>query len=445
MKPLRYSRLFKLWDQVHSSYWFIPTLMVALSAMLAFLLILADQHYVLDPADESPWLFPGEADSARVILSTIATVMMTVVSLTFSITIVVLTLASSQFGPRLIYNFMRDRKSQVALGLFLACFVFCLLILRSVQSAAGGGFVPQLGTSAAMLFALVSVGMLIFYIHHIADSIHASRIIANVRNELEMIVTRLLPERSGSAVEEEEDRQYLIRLMDDSAVPVPARERGVLQAVEETRLVTWAEQHDLFIRLNYRPGQFVLCGATLFDVSPSERVPKEQLDDLQDAFRFGHQRTLVQDIEFPFQQLVEIALRALSPGINDPYTATSCLDELGSGLVLFSGRGAGSTICRDKDGKARVLLQAVDFTRLTDTAFVQIRQSAAVFPTVMMHMLKVIGAIAPVIDDREHDTILRRHAIAIHAMAVQALCYSEDRHAVDACFRQVMSQLDGGE
>ncbi len=445
MKPLRYSRLYKLWDQVHSSYWFIPALMVALSAVLAFLLILADQRYPLIRTAGSPWLFPGEAESARVILSTIATVMMTVVSLTFSITIVVLTLASSQFGPRLIYNFMRDRNSQVALGLFLACFVFCLLILRSVQSEAGGGFVPQLGTSAAMLFALVSVGMLIFYIHHIADSIHSSRIIANVRNELEMIVTRLLPERSGSAADDEKDRQYLVRLMADSAMSVPARDRGVLQAVEETRLLRWAEQHDLLIRLNYRPGQFVLCGAALFDVSPRERVPREQLAELQAAFRFGHQRTLVQDIEFSFQQLAEIALRALSPGINDPYTATSCLDELASGLVLFASRGAGSPVCRDRDGQARILLQRVDFAGLADTAFVQIRQSAGTFPAVMIHMLKVIESIASVMDNKQHNRVLRRHAIAIHATAVQSVCYPEDRHPIDAAFQQVMGQLDSNE
>lgn len=445
MKPLRYSRLYKLWDQVHSSYWFIPALMVALSAMLAFLLILADQRYPLEQTVGSAWLFPGEADSARVILSTIATVMMTVVSLTFSITIVVLTLASSQFGPRLIYNFMRDRNSQVALGLFLACFVFCLLILRSVQSDAGDGFVPQLGTSAAMLFALASVGMLIFYIHHIADSIHSSRIIANVRHELEMIVTRLLPERSGSIAADEEDRQQLAQLVDNSAMPVPARDRGILQAVEEVRLLNWAEQHDLFIRLNYRPGEFVLRGAALFHVSPRERVPREQLDELQEAFRFGHQRTLVQDIEFSFQQLAEIALRALSPGINDPYTATSCLDELGSGLVLFASRGAGSTVCRDRDGEARMLLKPVDFARLADTAFVQIRQSAGTFPAVMIHMLEVIRAIASVIESRQYDTVLRQHAIAIHATAVKSVCYPEDRQDIDACFQQVMGQLENNE
>lgn len=441
VKPLRTSRLYKLWDQVHSSYWFVPALMVLLSMMLALLLIIADHRYTFNRTLSSSWLFLGKAESARVILSTIATVMITIVSLTFSITIVVLTLASSQFGPRLIYNFMRDRNSQMALGVFLACFVFCLMILRAVQSDAAGSFVPQLGTTAAMVFALLSVGMLIFYIHHIADSIHSSRIIANVREELEQIVNRLVPERSRGDGLEEPEWQRLMALIEGSSLTVTARDRGVLQAIDEVDLLDWAEQHDLLIRLYHRPGEFIIRGTPLFEVYPRERVPKHQLDVLHTAFRFGHQRTLVQDIEFAFQQLVEIALRALSPGINDPYTAISCVDELGSGLALIARRGSQPRICRSRGGMPRMLIKAVDFAGLASIAFDQVRQFGAAHTAVMIRMLEVIEAVASTLDDEQQRRVLRRHADAIRSAAVESARHPDDRDDIDTRFERVVNQL----
>lgn len=441
MGPLKITRLYKLWDQLRSSYWFLPTVIVALSIGLASLLIFADHRYPFDQASRSSWLFLGTAESARVILSTIATAMITIVSLTFSMTIVVLTLASSQFGPRLIYNFMRDRKNQVALGVFLACFVFCILILRSVKSDVAGNFVPQLGTTAAMAFALFSVGMLIFFIHHIADSIHASRIIANVRNELELIVTRMIPERSGTGLSEETEWQRLMDMIDSSSMPVTARDRGILQAIEEAELLEWAQRHDLLIRLYHRPGAFVIRGTPLFEVYPAERVPVDQLVLLQDAFRFGNKRTLVQDIEFAFQQLVEIGVRALSPGINDPFTAMSCVEELGSGIALVAMRGSQPRIWRDTGGKPRILIKAVEFEGLADIAFNQIRQAGSHHVAVMIRMLEVIGDVASTLSDQQQRSVLRRHADAVHAAATQSARNKGDRADIDARYQQAVSQL----
>lgn len=287
MKPLEYAWLYKRWDQLRSSYWFLPTLIVMFAILLAWGLIIADHHYRFDLVADSSWLFLGRAESARVILSTIATSMITIVSLTFSMTIVVLTLAGSQFGSRLIYNFMRDRNSQVALGIFLACFVFCLLILRSVQSNASGDFIPHLGVTAALLFAVLSIGVLIFYIHHVADSIHANRVIANVRHELELIVQRLIPDGSATPSSDAAEWQHLMALADAGSMPVAAHDRGILQAIEEAELLDWAAAHDLLIRLQHRPGEFVLRDNPLFEVYPRERVPSDQLPGCRRRFASG--------------------------------------------------------------------------------------------------------------------------------------------------------------
>ena len=211
---LKITWLYKLWDQLRSSYWFIPTLLVLISILLAAALISADHQYRFDQDTETSWLFLGKSESARSILSIIATAMITIVSLTFSMTIVVLTLASSQFGPRLLYNFMRDRSNQIALGVFLACFSFCLFILRTVQTDSPQDFVPHLGTTAAMLYAALSIGVLIYFIHHVAESIQANTIIANVRHELETIVGKTIPDTPEAHADDEAEWKRLLDLLD---------------------------------------------------------------------------------------------------------------------------------------------------------------------------------------------------------------------------------------
>jgi uncharacterized membrane protein len=338
---------------------------------------------------------------------------------------------------------MRDRNSQVALGIFLACFVFCLLVLRSVQSNATDDFVPHLSITAALLFAILSIGVLIFFIHHIADSIHANRVIVNVRNELELIVQRLIPDGSGSISADDTEWQHLTALADASSLPVAAHDRGILQAIDEGELLDWAAAHDLLIRLHHRPGEFVIRDNLLFEVYPRERVPTDQLARLQAAFRFGHKRTLVQDIEFSFQQLVEIALRALSPGINDPFTAMSCVDELGSGLALIGKRGSQPRIRRDAKGKPRILVKAVDFAGLADIAFNQIRQTGRSHTAVMIRMLEVIAAVASALSDQQQRRVLRKHAAAVHAVANETAQNADDRADINRRFQRATDLLEG--
>ena len=443
MKLLQDTRLYKIWDQLRSSYWFVPSMLVGLSIGLAAFLISMDHRVRFDPDFESSLLFLGKSEAARLILSTIATAMITIVSLTFSMTIVVLTLASSQFGPRLLYNFMRDRTNQIALGVFLACFVFCLVILRTVEAESPTAFVPHLGTTAAMAFSGICIGMLIYFIHHIADSIQATTVIANVRHELETIVTRMIPDSPQPNPEEEIEWRRLTELVDSDSLPLRAEGRGILQAIDHEALISWAKTYEVLIRLNHRPGEFVIRGDTLCEVFPAKSISEEQLMLLEGWFRFGSHRTLMQDIEFAFQQLVEIAVRALSSGINDPFTAMSCIDELGSGLALVAQRGAQPRILKDEEETPRVLVKAVDFEGVVDTAFNQIRQNGASHPAVMIRMLEVIHAVSSSLTNPSHRAVLLRHATAIHAAACAGAPDAGDRAAIDARFNVAATRLAG--
>lgn len=441
MKPLRNTRVYKIWDHLRSSYWFLPSLMVLTSAALALALIVADQYFTVGPDSRLAWLFLGRADSARSILATIATSMVTVVSLTFSMTVVVLTLASSQFGPRLLYNFMRDRSNQVVLGVFVACFVFCLLVLRSVQSQAAGEQIPHLSVNAAIVFAVLSIGVLIYFIHHIADSIQADTVIARVRHELESVVMRNVPEPSMADTDDAQERERLLRLSEAAAAAVGSDQRGVLQAIEHQTIVDWAEKHDVLVVLHHRPGDFAIQGNCLLSVFPAERLPRDDVKRLEQAFTFGRHRTLVQDVEFAFQQLVEIAVRALSPGINDPFTAMSCVDELGSGLALMASRGVQTGLLRDTGGTPRVLLKPFDFEGVADTAFNQIRQNGATHPAVMIRMLETIATVAESLQQARHRAPLARHARAVHAAARERATDTDDRADIDKRLKRAITLL----
>lgn len=445
MKRLENIRLYKLWDQLRSNYWFLPSALIAAAIILALALIAADLYLQFDQGGGPWWLFLGTSESARSILSTIASAMITIVSLTFSMTIVVLTLASSQFGPRLLYNFMRDRSNQVALGVFVACFVYCLLILRTVQTESSDAFIPHLGTTGAMVFAVLSVGVLIHFIHHVADSIQANTVIANVRRELETIVKRVIPEPSEQDSATEPEWRRLTDLVEHAAAPIVTEARGILQAVDQESLVSWAQAHDVLVRLRHRPGDFVIRGNVVCDVFPRDRVPREKLGPVHESLGFGHHRMLVQDIEFAFQQLVEIAVRALSPGINDPFTAMSCVEELASGLALVARRGSQPRVLHDEHGTPRVLLKPVVFEGVADIAFNQIRQNGAGHPAVMIRVLETIAALAPAVGDARQRAVLLRHAKATHAAAREAAHDPGDRADIDVRFDVAAKLLGGAE
>ncbi|HAA29439.1 MAG TPA: DUF2254 domain-containing protein [Cyanobacteria bacterium UBA8553] len=408
-------KLGKLWDSLHSSYWFVPTLMAASAIALAFTMLTLDRAGKSGPIEKLAWIYTGGPDGARTLLSTIAGSMITVAGTAFSITIVALTLASSQFGPRLLRNFMQDTGNQVVLGTFIATFIYCLLVLRTVRGDDYNVFVPQISVTVGIVLAIASIGVLIYFIHHASTSIQAWHVITEVGSDLDKAIDRLFPQKIGYGGSGEK-RRWVEEIpvgFDREASPILATSSGYLQAIDNDKLMKIAQSKDLLVRLKHRPGKFVVQGSELVRVWPGERVNKTLSQQLNEAFILGKQRTEQQDVEFCVNQLVEVAIRAISPAVNDPFTAIRCIDQLSAGLCRLAEREFPSPYRYDDDNNLRVIVDPVTFAKLTDDAFNQIRQYSKPDVAVRIRMLEAIAVIATHTCNQKDRAALLHHAKAI--------------------------------
>jgi uncharacterized membrane protein len=434
--------LVKFWDVLRTSYWFVPTIMSIGSTGLAFLMVEIDRRVQPEEVPGLEWAWTGSAEGARLVLSTVAGSMITVTGVSFSITIVALTLASSQFGPRLLRNFMRDTGNQLVLGTFVSTFLYCLLVLRTIRGLEEQRFVPHLSVTLGVVFALTSVGVLIYFIHHVSGSIQAEHLAASVAHELHESIDRLFPERLGRPEPEGGvDPRLLEDLDQEKAAVVESESSGYLQAVDERELLEIATACDLLLELRFRPGDFVTHDRVLVRIWPRERCGPAELDRVRDAFVFGQHRTPTQDVEYTVRQLAEIAVRALSPSINDPFTVTTCLDWLGSGLSRLAGRKIPSPLRTGPDGRLRVIADSTSFTSVADAAFHPIRQYGRSSVIVMIHFFEVIATVASDAKRPEDREALRRHAELAYRDAQQELPDMADRKQVEERYRGALRAL----
>lgn len=367
-------RLRAIWEKLRASYWFLPTVMTLGAAAFAIGSLAADGRLRYAVARQEGWLYSGGPEGARAVLATIAGSIITVAGTTFSITIAVLSLASGQFGPRLLRNFMRDRGNQAVLGTFTATFVYCLLVLRTVRGTDQETYVPHLSVTIGVLLAVLSLGVLIFFIHHVADSIQVSSLIDRVGAELNDAICRLFPQKLGQ-------ENGPAELPGGNPHVVLAASTGYLLEIDEPGLLTVAKRCGLILQLQVRPGDYVIRGTPLAFVWP----PGDFQDDaaLRKRFEFGRQRTPYQDAEFAFSQLVELAVRALSPGINDPFTAVMCIDRISAALCILADRELPSAYRLDSEKQLRVVVQPYTYERLVCSAFDQIRENGRSQPVVI--------------------------------------------------------------
>ncbi len=359
-------RLKVLRESVRNGFWAVPTLCVLVAVVLSTALVRLD--HALSDGFGGRFTFGAGPDGAREVLSAITSSLITFTGLVFSITVVVLQLTSSQFSPRVLRTFLRDRVTQTALGMFVATFVYALLVLRTVDSG-DAAFVPAVSTSVAVLLLLVSVGMFVAFIHHITQAIQASTIIATTGDETRRLLERLPP------AERPDTEQPLWALPGPPTLQLPARTRGVVTGVDEQALVKAAQAADVVLVLRARTGDYVPEGALLVDVHGAS-------DGLHaaavlDAVSQGRRRTMDQDIAFGIRQLVDIAERALSPGTNDPTTAVQVLDELHDVLRRLATRHLPSHVVCGPDGQVRLVRPPVRFGDLLALALDEIEQYGA--------------------------------------------------------------------
>jgi uncharacterized membrane protein len=434
--------LLNSWDSLRTNFWFVPSLMVAGSVLLSFLTLWLDHRAGTGPIASAALAYSRGPEGARAILSAVAGSMVTIASLTFSITIVTLQLASSQFGPRLLRGFVRDRGNQVVLGTFIATFTYCLLILRAVNGTEEHEFVPQLSVITAMLLTLASLGVLIYFIHHTSHSIQAETVVDSVGRDLREAIDRLFPERLGedaAAAERPPSAATLPAGFDAGSRPVPATESDYLQNVDGERLLGLATERDMVLRVEHRPGRFVVAGQDLVRVWPASRLDDQLAEDIRGAFYFGSRRTLTQDAEFAVDQLVEVAVRALSPGINDPFTAISCLDRLGAALAHLGVRSTPSAYRFDERGQLRVVVDATTMAGLVDAAFHQIRQAARSNAAVTLRLLETIAVILPFARDTTLRESLLRHAELVHEGSQEGIPSASDRREAAERYQAILT------
>jgi len=438
--------LFKYWDRIRSGFWFVPGVMTGAAVALAFATVALDESTtVADWMVGQSWAYTGGAEGASLVLSTIAGSMITIAGVVFSMTLVALSLASSQLGPRLLRNFMRDTRNQVVLGTFVATFVYCLLVLRTIRRAEEIVFVPHLSVTVGVVLAIVSLGVLIYFIHHVSVSIQADEVVARVSAELIDGIGRLFPEIMGHGTPRPADMLAgagLPAAFEVEARPVVSDDDGYLQSIDVQALMELAKEEDALVRVERRPGQYVVKGRPLVTVWPSDRVTESLQERINSAFILGHQRTAAQDIEFPIHQLVEIAVRALSPGINDPFTAMTCIDRLGSALHRLAQREMPSPFRLDERDRLRVVLPAVTFTEIVNGSFGPIRQYARSSAVVTIRLLETIAVVARATHRPDDRAALLRQAEMIVRGAREALPEDGDRRAVEDCYRDASRAID---
>lgn len=438
------ARLGALWEALHSSFWFVPTLMTAGAMALAQGVLSWDRSAGETTAS---YLYGGGVEGARSMLSAIASSVLGIAGVTFSITIAALSLASSQFGPRLLRSFIRDRGNQIVLGALIGTFLFCLLVLRSVRGVDERRFVPHLSVSVAIALAIVCVGALIYFIHHISQSIQAAHVIANVGREFDEVIQRLFPTEIGRGPNQAETPTLPAR--QDAALTIEARGSGYVQSVDTDSLMKLACERGLLVELSFRPGDMVMPGDVLARVWPADSGGKADgkadEDDIAQkingCFAYGVQRTAIQDVLFPIDQLAEIAARALSPGINDPFTAMSCLDRLGLALSKLAHRELPSGLRLDESGQPRVLTRALRFEDAAAHALDPIRHYGSDAPLVMNRMLLILERLAPHLKRHADRETLRHHAELTIDAARENIASQAERQGVEESYRKTARAL----
>jgi uncharacterized membrane protein len=378
-------------EALRTSLWIVPVSLVVLALLLFLATHELDRTVFERRIVLSPWLNSGGADAGRQVLIAIAAAVITVVGVVFSIVIVALTLASQQFGPRMLRNFIRDRGTKFTLGIFVATFVYSVLALASISSDRGRDFVPHISITVSLALMLADLGVLIYFIHHVAVSIQLNEVIAGIGGDL------------VRAIDLEADRERRAALSDElleqgqntellAGAEVAATRSGYLGAVSREDLVRLAIRSDAVIMLLHRPGHFLVAGRPLARVTPPQAAATVARA-LDRAHITGRHRTLTQDMIFAVDQLVEIAIRALSPAVNDTFTALACIDSLTAGLCRLSSHTLPERVFRDAGGRVRLLEPGLSYRRVIDGAFDKIRQAGRGMPAVAIRLLDSLARV----------------------------------------------------
>ena len=437
------------WNSLVATLWFVPALLVVSSIILALFFVGID-YLIGDRLGYFPRLFGVQPSGARDMLAVIAGSAITVAGTAFSITIVALTLASTQFSPRVLRNFMRDTGNQIVLGLLVGIFAYCIIVLRTIRDGgdnSSADFVPSVAVMFGVVLGLVAIVSLIYYIHHIAASIQATSIIAHITEETIREIRRTFPVLPDTS---EMDEKTEKRINGADFLTVTADTNGYVQNADTTALIKLAEENDLILKMQRRIGQFSIKDLPILHVFPDRKKfklsPKLEIK-LRDTYDIGTYRTVEGDPAFGLRQIVDIALKALSPSINDSTTAIICVDYLTAILSVLAKRpSCPSNIF--KNGKLRLIVEQQRFEDFFDLAFNQIRQNAKGNVAVILRQLNSINILSKmnlelVCEDERaerHDLMIHQAAL-LYDLAMETVKAEDDLNTVTRYYARVQKSL----
>lgn len=442
-----YAYLTKILSDIRASYWFFPTCMLISAILLSAIMPLLDNRYGASWLGGVDWLTAARTTGARSVLTVIAGSIIGVAGVTFSITVVAVSYASANFGPRLIGNFMRDRGNQITLGVFIGTFVYCLLVLRTVREASPGdaaasfdAFVPHLSILMALALALTSVGFLIYFFHHVPETINVSNITARIGRQLKDEIACLFPDPDKlQPAEQNAGAIWEDRIAGMKHIRVDAIAEGYIQTLDEERLLKVADTNGILVRVQYRPGDFVIVGDTVLDVWSRSDADDRTIKDLRGCFALGRRRTPHQNVLFLVDELTEIIARALSPGINDPFTAITCIDWLQVGLAAFIEHDDRTP---ESDRSSPVRIYPVTFERFVSRIFDQSRQYVCADRNTALHTIACLTELAARLEEGDR----RRLLIAQMKALTEASCVALDAESggadVAKRYREALGILD---
>ena len=439
------SALASLWrrEVLRTSLWFVPAVEVVAAIGLFALTTVLDKAAYRGEFTVPSWVISGTADTARQILTAIAAAVITVVCVVFSIILVTLTLASTQFGPRMLRNFIRDRGTQLTLGTFVATFVYAVLVLVSIGTGSHGDFVPHIGVTVTLGLLVADLAVLIYFIHHTAISIQLPQVIASIAADLAEAIDMQGGGRDPAGGRKNGPSEVeLLACLESGGGGLVAPASGYLQFIKHQSLVQMAAEADAVICLEHRPGHFLVRGHRFATVWPAAAAPVVRRR-LGRAHVIGSHRTLTQDVSFGIDQLTEIAIRALSPAVNDTFTALTCIDWLGENLCKIVAGWHPSRVHRDEHDYIRVISAEPAYDRLVQRAFEKIRQASLGMPAVMIRQLEALARImAETTNDGQRQVLLEQAAM-IDRASERSVPETNDRADVRRRYEAVLTAETG--
>jgi uncharacterized membrane protein len=407
------------WDRLKVSFWFAPVVMSLGAVMLAWVIFWVDGLIPNEMLENSRLVLAGTPGELRSILISMAGTILATAGVVFTLLTLPLSTVAAQYGSRLLRVFLGDRTTQLVLGMFVATFVYCIVGALSIPPADVEPEGPQLTATVGLFLMLVTFGSLILLVQHVSTMLQAPNIAAAAGAELRNVVRAEIPEEIRSGGQNSAKAGEVLLEADGYAVQV--RRTGYIQYIDPDTLFGLAKEKNLVIRLQHKPGYFVWRDTVVALVWPAGRVDEELDQEVRQAFRLGSSRTPTQDVAYAVNQLVEMAVRAMSPAINDPFTAMTCLDHIGEGLALFIRQGEKDPDFYDQNGQLRLIFKPITFEELLSGAFDMLRHCSCDNASVLQHMLEVIDTVGKEVNSSTvKNSVKARQELMRHVSLIQA-------------------------